>query len=111
MDIPSGEMTTLAKIGPHPRKAIISPDNSRLVIEWGGSFIENRYHELGLGIYDMNTGEEIARIKLAKQGHLIGFSPDGKTLLVGGSEFVIYNSENGKRIRTLNLLDEVSAHD
>ncbi len=59
----------------------------------------------------MNTGEEIARIKLATWGHMLGFSPDSKTLLVGGSEFVIYNSENGKKIRTLNLLDEVSSHD
>ena len=109
LDIKSGEMTTLAKSDPSSaRSAIISPDNSRLALKWGGA---NRV-EPGLGIYDMNTGEEIARVKLAEWGHMLGFSPDSKTLLVGGSEFVIYNSENGKKIRTLTLLDEVSfSHD
>jgi len=112
---------TGAKSGPYPSRAIISPDNSRLAIEWGGA----NDVEPELGIYDMDTGEVIARIKRAKGGHMLGFSPDGKTLLVGGSEyneynsenekmtlrpeFVIYNSENGKKIRTLNLLDEVSS--
>jgi WD40 repeat protein len=108
-DVKSGKMTTGAKNGPYPQKtAIISPDNNRLAIEWGGA----NHVEPGLGIYDMNTGEEIARIKLAKWGHMLGFSPDSKTLLVGGSEFVIYSSADGKTIRTLNLLDEVSfSHD
>jgi len=121
LDIKSAEVITGAKSGPYPSRAIISPDNSRLAIEWGGA----NDVEPELGIYDMDTGEVIARIKRAKGGHMLGFSPDGKTLLVGGSEyneynsenekmtlrpeFVIYNSENGKKIRTLNLLDEVSS--
>ncbi len=47
-------------------------------------------------------------MKLAEWGHIVGFSPDSKTLLVGGSEFVIYDAENGKKVRTLKLLDDVS---
>ncbi len=117
-DMESGKITTGAENTPRPYRAITSPDNSRLAIQSIGDKLE-------LGIYDMNTGEEIARIKLAKSGHILGFSPDGKTLLVGGSqyseynsenekmtlrpEFVIYDSENGKQIRTLNLLDEVNS--
>ena len=108
-DIESEKMTTGAKSGPYVQSAITSPDNGRLAIEWGGVHPE-RYLEPELGIYDMNTGEEIARMKLAEWGHMLGFSPDSKTLLVGGSEFVIYNSENGKKIRTLNLLDTVGSH-
>jgi hypothetical protein len=108
-EIKTGKMTTGAKIGPYPhRAAIISPDNSRLVVEWGGGSVEGRDIEPGIGIYDMKTGEEIARIKLAEWGHMLGFSPDSKTLLVGGSEFVIYNSENGEKIRALKLLDDLS---
>jgi len=120
-NLESGKMITGAKSGPYPMKiAIISPNNSYLAISWGGT--NNVDSELG--IYDMNTGEEITRIKLAKEGHILGFSQDSKTLLVGGSEyddynfankkrtilpeFVIYNSENGKKIRTLNLLDEIN---
>jgi len=104
-DIETGKMTTGAKNGPYPhRTAIVSPDNSRLVVEWGGA----NGIEPGLGIYNLNTGTEIARVKLAKWGHLLGFSPDSKTLLVGGAEFVIYNSEDGTEIRTLRLLDDVS---
>ena len=107
LDIKSGKTTTGAKSGAYPSRAIISPDNYRLAIEWGGASGENGFIEPELGIYDVNTGKEIARIQLAKSGHIVGFSPDSKTLLVGGSKFVTYNSENGKEIHTLNLLDEV----
>lgn len=104
-DIDSGKIITGAECGPYPlRAAIVSPDNRRLAVEWGGS---DRV-EPGLGLYDMGTGQEVARIKLAEWGHIVGFSPDGKTLLVGGSEFVIYDSENGKKVRGLKLLDDVS---
>jgi WD40 repeat protein len=104
-DIGSGKIVTGAKCGPYPlRAAIVSPDNRRLAVEWGGA---NRV-EPGLGIYDMGTGQAIARINLAEWGHVVGFSPDGKTLLVGGSEFVIYDSENGNKVRALKLLDDVS---
>ena len=104
-DIGSGKIVTGAKCGPDPlHTAIVSPDNRRLAVEWGGA---NRV-EPGLGIYDMGTGQEIARIKLAQSGHVVGFSPDGKTLLVGGSEFEIYDSENGNKVRGLKLLDDVS---
>ena len=108
-EIKTGKMTTGGKNGPYPQQAaIISPDNRRLAVEYGGA----NDVEPGLGLYDMNTGQEIARIKLATAGHMLGFSPDSKTLLVGGSEFVIYNSENGKKIRALNLLADVSfSHD
>jgi hypothetical protein len=104
-DIDTGRIVTGAECGPYPlRAAIVSPDNRRLAVEWGGA---NRV-EPGLGVYDMGTGQEIARIKLAEWGHVVGFSPDGKTLLVGGSEFAIYDSENGKKVRGLKLLDDVS---
>lgn len=107
-DIESGEIITGAKSGPYPKRAaVISPDNSRLAVEWGGT----NNTEPGLGIYDMSTGVEISRVKLAKWGKILGFSPDGKTLLVGGSEFVIYNSENGEAVRTLKLIDDVGSRD
>ncbi len=108
-DLEAGKVTSEAKSHPvTARRAIISPDNGRLAIESGVN-VEDAPE---VGLYDMNTGEEIARIKLAKWGHMLGFSPDSKTLLVGGSPFVIYNAENGKEIRTLNLLDDASfSHD
>lgn len=98
-----------------PGMAIVSPDNRRLAIAWGGTDdVDPRF-----GLYDMNTGAEIAIIQFTKLGGLVGFSPDSKTLLVGGSaydeyisenekrtilpQFVIYNSENGKKIRALKL--------
>jgi hypothetical protein len=90
------------------RAAIVSPDNRRLAVEWGGAYVGSDRVEPGLGIYDLGTGQEIARIELAEWGHVVGFSPDGKTLLVGGPKFVIYDSENGKKVRGLKLLDDVS---
>ena len=119
LDIESGEMTTGAKSGRNPYRAVISPDNRRLAIGWGGA----NDVEPELGIYDLNTGEAIARIKRAG---VLGFSPDSMTLLGGGSEdssynskteretlvakFSIYDATDGKRIRTLNLFGEVSSH-
>ena len=121
-DIESAKVTTGAKNNVRPYRVIISPDNHRLAIKPISDKPE-------LGIYDMNTGGEIARIELAgREQVLLGFSPDSKTLLVGGSEYVfynaeneqetrrpefaIYNSEDGKRIRTIELLDEAGfSHD
>ncbi len=105
LDISSGKIAVGAKCGPYPlASAMVSPDSNTLAIEWGGA---NKV-EPGLGLYDMITGKEIARIKLAEWGHIIGFAPDSKTFLVGGSEFVIYDAETGKKIRALKLLDDVS---
>jgi hypothetical protein len=87
---------------------IVSPDNERLAIESG----LNLEDDPQLRLYDMKTGKEIERMKLAEWGHVIGFSPDSKTILVGGSEFVIYSAETGRRIRSLKLLEDIgSSHD
>ena len=109
-DVESRKATVGAKS--HPKqgpedKLIVSPDNKRLAIESG-----DNVEDPDLRLYDMNTGKEIAQIKLAEWGHVIGFSPDSRTILVGGREFVIYDSENGKKIRSFKLLDDDSfSHD
>jgi len=104
-DIGSGKIVAGAKSVPYPlTSAIVSPDSSRLaIVSDGANSVEG-----WLGLYEMSTGKEIGRIRLAKWGDIIGFSPDSKTLLVGGSEFVIYDSEDGKKVRGLKLLDDVS---
>ena len=108
-DMESGKRITGAKTR-RPDRAIVSPDNRRLAIESG--FNNNgEEDDPEVRLYNMRTGEEIARIKLAKWGHMLGFSPDSKTLLAGGSEFAICDSENGKMIRTLRLLDNLDTHD
>jgi WD40 repeat protein len=108
-DMQSGKKITGAKAR-RPDYAIVSPDNRRLAIESG--FNNNgEEDDPEVRLYNMKTGEEIARIKLAKWGHMLGFSPDSKTLLAGGSEFAICDSENGKMIRTLRLLDNLDTHD
>jgi WD40 repeat protein len=105
LDLASGKITTGDKCGPYTfGRAVVSPDDRQFAIEWGGA----NGVEPGMGLYEMGTGKEIARNKLAQWGHMIGFSPDSKTLLVGGSEFVIYDAENGKKVRSLKLLDDVS---
>ena len=107
-DMESGKKVTKAKTHPEsscPDRAIVSPDNRRLAIESGFNL------DPEVRLYNMNTGEEIARIKLAKWGHMLGFSPDSKTFLAGGSEFAICDSENGKMIRTFRLLDNLDTHD
>lgn len=106
-DVESRKTIVGAKSHPHSltgSRAIVSPNNGRLAIESG--FNPEDHPEVRL--YEMSTGKEIARIKLAQWDHIIGFSPDSKTFLIGGREFAIYDSEDGKKIRTLKLLDDVS---
>ena len=109
-DIESGEKTIGAKVGPYPKQvAFVSPDNGRLAVEWGGA----NQVDPEFGLYDMSTGKEVARIKLAEQTHLLGFAPDSKTLLVGCpdrlrssddqekpaslAEFIVYNAKDGSK--------------
>ena len=115
-DVESGKKTIGAKVGPYPKQvAIISPDNGRLAVEWGGA----NQVEPEFGLYDMSTGKEVARIKLAEQTHLLGFAPDSKTLLVGTpdrlkssddqekpaiqAEFSVYDAKDGKQRNSVNL--------
>lgn len=119
-DMESGKSIAGARAGVYPRNiAFISPDNRRLAIAWGGVNVENREIDPAFGLYDMNSGAEIATIQLAEHASLIGFSPDSKTLLVGGyaykkyiaenekrtilPEFAIYDAVDGKKVRTLAL--------
>jgi WD40 repeat protein len=107
-DWESRKATVGAACHPHFDVAVIvSPNNECLAIESG----QNREDDPEVRLFEMKTGKEIGRLKLAEWGHMIGFSPDSKTILVGGSEFVIYNAENGGRIRSLKLLDDVSSND
>ena len=87
----------------HQHFVIVSPDNSRLAATWGGGPVGNKEVDPEFGLYDMQTGAEIAVIGRSKTGRLVGFSPDSKTILVEGSKFEIYNSVDGKGIRSLTV--------
>ena len=101
-DTETGKVTVGNKVHPaRPNTAVVSPDNSYLAVEAG----HNAEEKPEVLLYAMSTDQQIAHIPLAKWGHPIGFTPDGKTFLVGGSEFVIYESESGKKVRSLTLLD------
>jgi WD40 repeat protein len=103
-DLKTGTKSTGARGGTYPQRyVIVSPDNRRLAIEWCGMNARTRQDEPAFGLYDMNTGAEIAVARLAIDGHLIGFSPDSKTLLIGGDSSVIYSSADGREVRRLNL--------
>ena len=100
LDMATGTTTRGANSGPHPKTAaIVSPDNARLAIEWGGA----NDVPPGVGLYDMATGAEVARLALPEWGRMIGFAPDGRTFLTGGAEFVVYDAATGDRVRSLKL--------
>lgn len=103
-DSETGTAITGAQGGQYPQHhAIVSPDNSRLAISWGGGSVNNKEIDPMVGMYDLGTGAEICVIEVKKTGYLIGFSPDSKSLLIVGPSFEIYNSVNGRRIRSLPL--------
>jgi hypothetical protein len=93
---------------------LIGPDNKRSLISWGGYAAEhNRVVPPQLSLYDLSSGKELTRI--LDPGALIGFSPDGRTFVVGGDakgrqrfslnldSFAVYNSDSGKPLVTLHL--------
>ena len=99
----SETMITGAKGGTYPQRiAIISPDNNRLAVAWGGAQVEKEI-EPELGLYDLDTGKSLTVIKLPKEWNVVGFSPDSKTLLVVGSESAIYNAIDGTKIHAMTL--------
>lgn len=102
-DIVSGKVMAEAEKGPYGlQAAVVSPDDRRLAIIWSGS----ERDEQALSLYDINSGKELTGAKLPELAGMIGFSPDSKTLLIGGSEFVIFDAGSGEKIRTLKLLDD-----
>ena len=106
LDAATGTTIRGANGGPDPKTdAIVSPDDRRLAIEWGGA----NDVPPGVGLYDMTTGAAVARLALPEWGHMISFSPDGKTFLTGGSEFKVYDAATGGELRTLKLLGEVGS--
>jgi WD40 repeat protein len=82
---------------------LISPDSKRLLIAFGGTTVENRTLPPKWEMFDLLGGKE--RSRAANPGTLLGFSPDGKTFLVGGTTFVVYSSDSGKPLATLDLLE------
>jgi len=98
-DTETGAAITGAQGGQYPRyDTIISPDNSRLAILSGGGNVNHKEVEPQFGLYDLNTGAEVCLFGLTRTGVLIGFSPDSKSLAVGGSKLDVYNSADGTKI-------------
>lgn len=103
-DIKSGHSVTGAPAGEYPQHvAIVSPDNARLAIVWGGSHVENQDIPAAFGLYDANTATEIAVTSRDLGSRLIGFSPDSKTLALLGKQLQIYQADDGKHLRSVTL--------
>ncbi|HLK61465.1 MAG TPA: WD40 repeat domain-containing protein [Chthonomonadaceae bacterium] len=98
-NLETGAVILGTKGGPYPQHVVVSPDAKRFVVVWGG--VNGIPQEVGL--YDLNTGKEIARIKRVEAGLMLGFAPDSQTFLFGGSTFVVYSAKTGKALRRLNL--------
>jgi len=69
-----------------------------LAILSGGGNVNHKEVEPQFGLYDLNTGAEVCLFGLTRTGVLIGFSPDSKSLAVGGSKLDVYNSADGTKI-------------
>lgn len=90
----------------------VSPDGKRFLVDWMPEHEQEHIDHTvagqnlpgGVGLFDATNGRLIAQIDLAPWGHLIGFSRDSKTFLVGGSPFVIYSSATGAPERQFDLL-------
>jgi WD40 repeat protein len=85
------------------RSVLLSPDSQRLLISWGGGSVEhNRSITSEFDLFDLDSGKNLTQTR--NSGVVLGFSPDGKTFLVGGQAFIVYSSTGGKPLFTNDLL-------
>lgn len=88
----------------YSQSVLISPDMERVLLSWGDTYVENnRYIPSEFGLFDLKDGKEVTR-PMNPKVHVLGFSPNGKTFLVGGRNFVVYSSDSGEPLITHDLL-------
>ena len=86
---------------------LINPDNKRFLLWWGGGDA-SRYNStpLQFSMYELDSGKELWHAEI-DAFNILGFSPDGKTFLAGGPKFTVFDSDSGKPLVTLDLLDTI----
>lgn len=83
-----------------------SPIQSRGLLFLGGGAANSGYTPLKFTMYDMTDGKELWHGQEEAYG-VLGYSPDGRTILVGGGpNFVIYDAGTGKPVVTLDILGD-----
>ncbi len=106
-NVNSGEvMTAAGQCGPTNETPIIAADGQHFLLAWGGgSFGDNTRIPGEVGLYDLGTGAQIARISTGGGVPApVDFSPDGRTFLIGGPTFTVYDAVTGKALFSHDLL-------
>lgn len=104
----SGKVLREQSIEGRPISVLLSPDRAYTAVEHSPG---DEMPPVNLTLYRTGSGEKIATFALPEWGRVIGFSRDGKTLLVGGSSFWIVESGTGKVTNRWNLLgDQVDSY-
>jgi WD40 repeat protein len=86
------------------QSVLISPNMDRILIAWGDATVENnRYIPPEFGLFNLNDGKELTRA-MSPGETVLGFSPDAKTLLIGGRTFLVYSANSGEPLVKLDLL-------
>ena len=106
VDVETGSVTEGAAPGsgaePRIMVRLVSPDNKRYAIEFQNKDGDPEMAEL----FNVDSCQKMATIDLGDGGHIIAFSPDGSTLLTGGSSFRVYASKDGKLLHEFKLLGD-----
>jgi WD40 repeat protein len=83
---------------------LINPDNRRFLLWWGGGDVNGQNTPLQFSMYELESGKELWHAQ-TEAFKVLGFAPDGKTFLVGGPKFSVFDSDSGKSLVTLDLLN------
>lgn len=99
----SDEALHTLQVKGRPLSVLLSPDARFLVIE---TMPMSSYPPVRMTLFAVESGKELTSIEIPAWGRVIGFSPDSKTLLLGGSPFIVLDTMTGKELKRLNLFAE-----
>jgi WD40 repeat protein len=106
-DVASGKVANRFSCPPdavYSQSVLISPDSEWILISWGDTTgANNRYIPPELGRFNLENGKELTQ---TRSGVVLGFSPDGKTFLVGGRTFIVYGTDSGEPLASFDLFEK-----
>jgi WD40 repeat protein len=115
-DIESGQELRIFKGHTDPVNSLAFSPDGKYIVSGSGSSSSGRPKDSSVRMWNTETGQELwSRKGYTRVVHSIGFSPDGKRIFAllynffeNGSDIRIYDTENGRELRTITERGSIS---